>query len=66
VTVAPITMTERQTLSLAEAARVLGISQAAAYRQLAAGTFPVPVLRIGGRIKVSRYVLESYLTGEAS
>lgn len=34
------------------AERLLGVSRDAAYESIAAGTFPVPVLRVGRRIRV--------------
>ena len=38
---------ERQTVTLTEAAKILGISRSKAYRLAAAGTFPVPLIRLG-------------------
>jgi excisionase family DNA binding protein len=43
---------ERQTVTLTEAAKILGISRSKAYRLVAAGTFPVPVIRVGGSVVV--------------
>jgi predicted DNA-binding transcriptional regulator AlpA len=40
------------TLSLTEAALLLGIGRTSAYQMAAAGTFPVPVLRLGRSIRV--------------
>lgn len=53
-------------LSIAEAARVLGMSRRTADRAIAAGAFPVPVFRVTPRRpKVSRAMLDRYLaTGE--
>lgn len=36
------------------AGRVLGLSRNTAYRQVREGTFPLPVIRAGGRIRVPR------------
>lgn len=55
---------ERQTLTVTEAARRLGISRSFAYQSIARGDFPVPVLRIGARVVVSRRALERYLDGD--
>lgn len=41
-------------LSISEAADLLGIHPSTAYRAIAAGTFPVPVVRIGDVLKVPR------------
>lgn len=52
------------TLSLADAARHLGVGQTTAYELVKRGEFPVPVKRIGGRLKVLRHDLDRYLRGE--
>ncbi len=52
------------TLSLPEAATVLGIGVSTAYRLWARGEFPVPLLRIGGTIKVSAKRLNAYIEGD--
>ncbi len=54
---------EALTLSLAETAKILGIGTSTAYRLCARGEFPVPVLRIGGTVKVSRRRLLDYIDG---
>lgn len=54
----------RRTVTVTEAARQLGISRSFAYQAIARGDFPVPVLRIGGRVVVSRTALDRYLDGE--
>jgi excisionase family DNA binding protein len=49
------------TVSLAEAARVIGIGTSTAYRMAEAGTFPIPILRIGSRmIRVKKADLEHW------
>lgn len=53
----------RRTVTVSEAARQLGISRSFAYQSIARGDFPVPVLRIGGRVVVSRAALDRYLDG---
>jgi excisionase family DNA binding protein len=55
---------EPLTLSLAEAAKVLGIGVSTAYRLCSRGEFPVPVLRIGGTVKVSTKRLKAYVDGD--
>ena len=40
------------TLSVAEAARILGISRSAGYTLAAQGQFPIPVLRLGRSFRV--------------
>lgn len=39
-------------LGLTEAAQLLGIGRTSAYQMAAAGTFPVPVLRLGRSIRI--------------
>jgi excisionase family DNA binding protein len=55
---------ERQTLTVEEAARVLGIGRSAAY--LAARRGDLPVIRIGRRYVVPRLALERMLDREHS
>lgn len=55
---------QRRTVTVTEAARQLGISRSFAYQAIARGDFPVPVIRIGGRVVVSRTALDRYLDGE--
>ena len=52
------------TLSLSEAAKVLGIGVSTAYRLCSRGEFPIPVLRIGGTVKVSTKRLRAYVDGD--
>lgn len=52
---------ECQTLSLVEAATVLGIGKRTAYALARDDRFPVPVLTIGGTKKVSRAQLDLFL-----
>ena len=55
---------EPLTLSLSEAAEMLGIGVSTAYRLCSQGEFPVPVLRIGGTVKVSTKRLKQYVDGD--
>ncbi len=52
-------------LSVDEAAILLGITRSTAYRAIATDTFPVPIIRVGGRWRVSREALRRLLEGEA-
>lgn len=58
-----ITTVERKTLSVAEAAKVLGISRTYAYQQANAGTLPGCV-KVGARMVVSVKQLNAYIDGE--
>lgn len=51
------------TLSLAEAADLLGISRNTAYALVKSNEFPVPVLRVGKQLKVSRQAVEDFVNG---
>lgn len=53
------------TISLAEAALILGIHKSTAWAFVQAGTFPVPVVRVGTRIRVVKIHIQQFLkTGE--
>jgi predicted DNA-binding transcriptional regulator AlpA len=52
-----IDMTECATLSLAEAALVLGIHRSTAWDLYKRGEFPVPVLKLGKRLRVTKLQL---------
>jgi predicted DNA-binding transcriptional regulator AlpA len=56
-----IDMTRCATMSLGESALVLGIHRSTAWNLYQRGEFPVPVLRIGGSLRVVRRNLETYL-----
>lgn len=67
VGVTTATAAEPPVLSLADAARYLGISRATAYRLAAADKFPVPVLRVSARrLVVSTARLHEYVNGGAA
>jgi predicted site-specific integrase-resolvase len=53
------------TVSLAEAAKVLGVHRSTAWDLYKRGEFPVPVLQIGHRLRVTKVHLRRYLLGEA-
>ncbi len=44
-------------LSVDEASILLGITRSTAYRAISTGTFPVPIIRLGGRFRVSKAAL---------
>lgn len=44
-----------------DAAKVLGLGRSVAYEMVRSGTFPCRVLRLGGKIRVSRADLLRYL-----
>ena len=52
---------ERQTVSITEFARALGISPAGAYNAARRDALPVPVIRIGRRYLVPRAALDRIL-----
>ena len=49
------------TLSLTEAAKVLGIHRSTAWELYKRGEFPVPVLKLGRRLRVTKLQLQRYL-----
>lgn len=56
----------RATLTVEEAAERLGISRTLAYELASTGRLPVPVLRLGRRIVVSRLALERVLNTDGT
>lgn len=54
---------KRATLTVKEAAVVLGMSVSSAYEAIKNGSFPVSVLEINGRIYIPRAALEAALGG---
>lgn len=54
------------TLSIPEAAQVLGIGRSLAYELARTDRFPVRLLKLGSRRRVSRVDLERYLNGEGA
>ena len=51
-------------ISIEEAALRLDISKATAYRAIKDDCFPLPIIQVGGRLKVSLAALERLLNGE--
>lgn len=62
----PLPRVERQTLSVPDACKVLGISRPVGYALIKRGEFPVPVIRLGRRIVIGRQALENLLSGVAT
>lgn len=56
----------RQTLTLAEAADILGVSAATLRRAAREDALPFPTVQIRGRRLVSRKILNQYINGTAS
>lgn len=54
------------TLSVPEAGRLLGIGKSLAYDLARRDEFPVRILRLGQRMRVSRVELDRYLAGEVA
>lgn len=50
--------------SVAEAARILGVSEQTIRNRIAADTFPVTVRRVGTRTLINRDQLEAWCRGE--
>lgn len=51
------------TVSLAEAAKILGVHRSTAWELWKRGDFPIPVLQIGSRLRVPKAHLERFLSG---
>ena len=65
VTAPGIDLTTCATISLAQAAHVLGIHRSTAWDLYKRDEFPVPVLRIGRSLRVAKIQLERFLlTGD--
>ncbi|HET8629900.1 MAG TPA: helix-turn-helix domain-containing protein [Thermomicrobiales bacterium] len=52
---------QSEMVTLAEARRRLGISRGTSYDLVAAGKFPVPTARVGGRVLVNRAALDALI-----
>ncbi len=55
---------ERKTLTIAEAAKALGIGRNQAYEAARSGD--IPSIKIGGRVLVPRIAFEKLVNGEAT
>lgn len=56
--------TERLTLNIEDVARVLGVNRSTAYELAGRDELPVPVIRLGRRMVVSKRALEDLLTAQ--
>ena len=56
-----VDLTACATLSLTEAATVLGVHRSTAWDLYKRGEFPLPVLKIGHRLRVAKIHLERFL-----
>lgn len=56
--------TPRPFVSVEEAALLLGEARSTVYRAVKAGTFPLPVVRIGARIRIPRIAIDRLIAGE--
>jgi excisionase family DNA binding protein len=52
-------------LSVEETAILLGETRSTLYRAVKAGTLPLPMFRIGSRIRIPRSAVERLIAGEA-
>jgi excisionase family DNA binding protein len=60
-----VSVANRATMSLSEAAGILGIHRTTAWALHKRGEFPVPVLRVGSSLRVVKAHLQQFLeTGE--
>ncbi len=57
---------ERKTVTVEEAARVLGIGRTLAYEAVRRGEFPTPVIRVGHRYVIPKAALEAVVAGEGA
>jgi excisionase family DNA binding protein len=65
-TASRIDFTTCATMSLSDAAHVLGVHRSTAWDLYKKGEFPVPVLRVGRGLRVAKIQLERFLlTGES-
>lgn len=53
------------TVDVPEGAAILGLSPWSLYRLIRQGQFPVPTLRVGGRVLILRRPFERMLNGES-
>lgn len=56
-------LNDKPLLSIEETAILLGENRATCYRAVKSGNFPLPVWRIGGRLRVPRRAVERLLDG---
>lgn len=61
----PVKLDQRLTLSISEAARLLGVKSKTIYNQLSVGSCPLPTLKFGGRRLVRVADLVQLLNADA-
>ena len=59
-------LTERRTLTIPEVAAALGMGRSTAFALAKRDALPVPVIRLGRRLVVSRELIERLLAGESA
>lgn len=59
----PTLKTPKPLLSVEEAALLLGETRSTLYRSIKAGDFPLPIFRLGRRIRIPRRSVERLLAG---
>ena len=59
----PNNKSSRSLLSVEEASVLLGVTRSTLYRAIKAGTFPLPVFRIGQRTRIPRRSVDRLLAG---
>lgn len=52
-------------LSVEQAARYLGASRSTIYRSIERGDFPLPTVRLNGRLRIPRRAVERLVAGES-
>ena len=62
--VQPRSTNPKPLMSVQEAAGMLGVSRATIYRQIERDELPLPVYRIGRRMRIPRLQVERFLRGE--
>lgn len=60
----PTSTSPKPLLSVEETAILLGETRSTLYRAIKDGNFPIPVHRIGRRIRIPRRSVERFLAGE--
>lgn len=54
-------MSDSDVISLAQAAKLMGITRDTAYRLVRAGEFPLPTVKLGRGVKVSRTAVDRWV-----
>ncbi|MGP0107474.1 MAG: helix-turn-helix domain-containing protein [Acidimicrobiales bacterium] len=60
----PTSKSPKPLLSVEETALLLGETRSTLYRAVKAGTLPLPVFRIGSRIRIPRLAVENLIAGK--